>query len=365
MNSRLQKLRKLLAEKNLDAVFVSALPNIIYLTDFSDFTTMDRDGFLLITKNNQYIFTHGIYKEAVQKNVTNFEFIPILRENPISKTLKNILHNEKIKRLGFESFDLKVNEYEQLVKEIDKKILIPTKIIYELRILKSTDEIKAIKKACQLGDNAYSYILKNIRMNMTEKELALLLEVFIKKHGVEISFTSVVAFGPNASKPHHVPNNTKLKKNSLILLDFGVRLDNYCSDMTRTVFFGIATTEQKKVYRTVLESQKTAIDAIKNYLKTNKQIIGKTIDSVSREYLIQNGFPSMPHSLGHGIGLEVHESPRLTKVSEEIITDGMVFSIEPGTYLPGKFGIRIEDIYAIENNKLIQLTKSPKELIEL
>jgi len=365
MNSRLQKLRKLLIEKNLDAVFVSSLSSIIYLTNFSDFTTVDRDGFLLITKKNQYIFTHGIYKEAVEKNVKSFDLIPIQRENPISKAIKNIVNKERIKRLGFEDFDLKVNEYEKLVKEIDKNILIPMDILRELRIKKTPDEINAIKKACELGDKAYSYILKKIRTDITEKELTFLLESFIKKNGAEISFASVVAFGPNASKPHHVPGNTKLKKNNFVLLDFGVKLDTYCSDMTRTVFFGKATKEQKKAYQTVLESQELAIDFIKNNIKMKKQIIGKKVDQTSREYVIQKGFPSMPHSLGHGVGIEVHEPPRLTVLSEEKIENGMVFSVEPGIYLPEKFGIRIEDIFTIEKNKLIQLTESSKEFIEL
>jgi Xaa-Pro aminopeptidase len=258
MNLRLQKLRKLLIKNNLDAAFISSLPNIIYLTNFSDFTSLDRDGFILMTKNSQYIFTHGIYEEAVQKNVKDFELIAIQRENPISKAIKDIIHREKIKRLGFENFDLKVNEYEKLLQEIDKDILTPTTIVHDLRIIKTSVEIKAIKKACALGDKAYNYIRKKITANITEKELAFLLEMYIKQHGAQLSFDSVIAFGPNASKPHHVPGATKLKKNNFVLLDFGVKLDNYCSDMTRTIFFGTANAKQKDAYQKVLDSQKIA-----------------------------------------------------------------------------------------------------------
>jgi Xaa-Pro aminopeptidase len=365
MNPRLQKLRKFLPQENLDAIFVSSLPNIIYLTDFSDFTTFERDGFLLITQKNQYIFTHGIYKEAVEKQVKNFLLIAIKRENPISKSVSDIMEKENIKSLGFEAFDLKVSEYERLLAEVDKKILKPTTLIYKLRAQKTTDEIKALKKACALGDKAFAYILDKLTVGVTEKELALEFEYFIKSHGATLSFDTIVAFGPHASKPHHVPTDTKLKTNQFVLIDCGVKLNNYCSDMTRTVFFGKATEKQKKDYEAVLESQSLAINFIKNNLRTNEQINGKDADAITREYLIKNEHTSMPHSLGHGIGLEVHESPRLTPFSEELLETGNVFSIEPGVYFPDKFGIRIEDIFAIEDNKLITLTKSPRHFIEI
>src|SRR6266568_4314006 len=365
MNPRIQKLRNLLSVENLDAVFVSSLPNIMYLTNFSDFTTLARDGYLLITKKTQYIFTHGIYKEAVEKKVKDFTLIDIKRENPISTSIKTIIEKENVRNLGFESFDLKVNEYEQLIKKLDKKILVPTDLIHNLRIHKSSDEIKEIKKACELGDKAFEFLLKELKPGITEIELAVEFEFFIESHGADISFDSIVAFGPNASKPHHVPTNTKLKLNQFALFDCGVKLNNYCSDMTRTIFFGKALNKQMKNYNEVLVSQKEAIAFIQNKLKTEQKIIGKEVDAVTRSYLIEKGYASMPHSLGHGIGLEVHESPRLTILSEEVLQNGMVFSIEPGIYLPGKFGIRIEDIFAIENNKLIQLTNSSKELLEL
>ncbi len=365
MNLRLQKLRKLLTEEKLDAVFISSLPNIIYLSGFSDFSTFDRDGFLLVTKTKQYIFTHGIYKEAVEQHVKNFTLIDIKRENTIGQAIKNIVVQEKINLLGFEAFDLKVNEYDRLIKEIDKNILMPTTIIHQLRIEKTHEEIKAIKKACQLGDKTFDFIITKIKLGVTEIEIAVALEFFIKNLGAVLSFDSVIAFGANASKPHHVPTKKKLQTNSFVLLDFGVKLNNYCSDMTRTIFFGNASAKQKQVYLSVLESQQEAIVLIKNNLKTKQQIIGKQADTVSREYLINKGYPSIPHSLGHGIGIELHEPPRLTPLSDEILEAGMVFSIEPGIYLPGKFGVRIEDLFAIEANKLIQLTNSPKNFIEL
>jgi Xaa-Pro aminopeptidase len=366
MNVRLESLRNLLREKNLDAVFISSIPSIIYLTNFAEFTTTDRDGYVLVTKKNQYIFTHGIYKEAVQKQVTDFTLISIKRENPISNAIKTIIQDENIKQLGFESFELKVSEYERLIKEVDKKILIGIDLISQLRIQKAPEEIKTIKKACSLGDKAYSYILKYIKAGITEKELAFELEMFIKKNGADLSFSSVVAFGIHTSQPHYVPTDFKLKRNTLVLLDFGIKIDNYCSDMTRTVFFGKVTEKQKKVYETVLDAQEKASKKIQSLIINSKSPIkANEIDNISREYILSQSFPSIPHSLGHGIGLEVHEPPRLTPVSNDTLKPGMVFSIEPGIYLPDEFGIRIEDLYTIENDRLIQLTKSPKKFPEI
>ena len=365
MNLRLEKLRELLVQENLDAVLISAIPNITYLTNFSGFFIEDRDAYLLITKTKQYIFTHGIYKEAVQQQIKHFELISIQRENPINVALEKLIKNEKIKKLGFESFDLKVNEYNNLIKQIDKQLLMPIDLVGKLRIIKTTQEINAIRNACKIGDQAFAFILDKLKPNVTEKQIAVELEFFIKRQGADISFSPIVAFGVNASQPHHVVTNAKLKQNTLVLLDFGVKLDNYCSDMTRTVFFGEGSMTQKKVYQTVLDAQQKAAEFIKEKIAKKDAVNAKDVDMIAREYIINNGFSTIPHSLGHGIGLEVHEAPHLTTVSNDILKHGMVFSIEPGIYLPGEFGVRIEDLFAIEKNKLVQLTNAPKTLIEI
>jgi Xaa-Pro aminopeptidase len=364
MNSRLQSLRKLLSEKNLDAVLVSALPNITYLTRFSGFTIEDRDAYLLITKNNQYIFTHPIYKEVAEKDFKNFELVEMKRENPMNVAIKNIIEKEKIKRMGFEAFDVKVNEYESLTKNINKKNLESTDLLGTLRTIKDKSEVLAIKKSCELGDKTFDFIITKLKTGITEIELAVEIEYFIKRHNADISFTPIVAFGQNASQPHHVPDTTKLKKNTFVLFDFGAKLNNYCSDMTRTICYGKATEKQKKIYHAVLHAQLASVNYLKNKLLNEQPIHAPTIDQVGRDYISAQGYIPFTHS-SHGIGLNVHESPHIYPVSKDIMADGMVFSIEPGIYLPKEFGVRIEDIYAIENNKLIELTKSLKEFIEI
>lgn len=369
MDSRLKDLRKILKEETLDAVFISSLPNITYLTGYSGFSSQDRDAFLLITQKEQYIFTHGIYKEDVKQKVKNFTLIEMRRENPINTAIKNLVDEHNIKKLGFESFDLKVAEYDRLTKQLPKKLLKPVDLIEELRIYKSTDEIAALKKACKLGDKAFTYILTQLKNGITESELAARLEFYIKSQGADISFETIVAFEENAAHPHHVPTTKKLTNNSFVLFDFGVLYENYCSDMTRTVSFGKASEEKKRIYETVYNAQKKAIEFLNSQLSSlssgNKKLKTSNIDKAAREYIISCGYPSIPHSLGHGIGLEVHEGPRLTPVSDEILEEGMVFSIEPGIYLHGNTGVRIEDLFAIENNSLIQLTTSPSNLLEL
>lgn len=364
MNLRLQKLRKLLEEKKLDAVLISSLTNITYITNFSGFTTEDRDAYLLITKKKKYIFTHAIYREIAEKDFKEFILVIIKREIPLSNALKEIIEKEKINKLGFEAFDLTVSDFDRLTKQINKKQLVSVDVIGTLRIKKDTKEIQAIKKACALGDKTFLHICKQVKQGITEKELATEIEFFIKRHGADISFTPIVAFGPNASQPHHVPDQTTLTKNNFVLFDFGTKLNNYCSDMTRTIFFGKPSEEQKKLYHTVRKAQLTSIDYLKNKLKRHEDIHAPTIDQVGRDYITEQGYIPFSHS-SHGIGLNVHESPHIYPSSSDYMDDGMVFSIEPGIYFPGEFGVRIEDIFAIEKNKLVQLTNASRTLLEI
>jgi Xaa-Pro aminopeptidase len=189
--------------------------------------------------------------------------------------------------------------------------------------------------------------------------------MFIKQHHAELSFNTIVAFAENGAYIHHKTGDKKLTANSPILIDFGVRFSNYCSDMSRTFFFGKATNEQKDAYQTVLASQEKAIEFIQKKLDKKEAINLSDVDLIARDYMIKKNYDSLPHALGHGIGLEVHESPRLSPASDDIINEGMVFSIEPGIYRLNKFGIRIEDIFAIEENKLVQLTNSSRKLREI
>lgn len=234
------------------------------------------------------------------------------------------------------------------------------------RAIKTPEEILKIKKACAIGDKIYSQILKIVKIGITEKELASEIIRFIRKNNARLSFRPIVSFGKNSFEVHHKPTNLKLKKNhGFVMIDLGTKVNGYCSDMTRTVFFGKASGKQKKIYRTVLNTQKIAIDFILNHSNDTYHRRAKEADRVARDYIIKKGFPPFPHTLGHGIGKKVHEGFRLGPKSKTILKDGMVFTIEPGIYIKNYGGVRIEDVFYLNKGKLIQLTKSPKNLIEL
>ena len=362
MKTRLSKVQKQIVKHVSNAILISKTENITYLTNFSGFSKDEREAFLFITKNKQYILTDGRYSTAVKNQIKEFELIEISPKNPMIKILNALKTKHKIKTFGLEENNLTVSEHKKISKHFNDTY---HHSVSNLRIIKSKSEINAIEKACELGDKTFDYILKKIKKGISEKELAFEIEFFIKKHGADISFPPIVAFGKNSAIPHHVPtmNYEPLTTNSIVLLDFGVRLNNYCSDMTRTVFFGKPTPEQKRIYQTVLEAQKLAIDHLGRWQAEQlRSHDSSEVDRIARDYIISKGYPTIPHSLGHGIGIEVHEAPRLSPKSKDILKKNMVFTIEPGIYITGSGGVRIEDVVVLEKNKVRLLTHSPKNL---
>ncbi len=343
--ARVNQLKKDIKKHDLDAIFISSHSSITYLTGYSNFSNIEREAYIFIGEDFAYIITDGRYAEAIQKQVPHLK----LFERGNGKSIKDLFkkHSE-VKKLGIEEDNLTVTEHKMLKKHFKN-----LKHFNLNRSIKDDEEIEKIEKACQLGDRAFKFILGKIKSGITEKELAFEIEFFIKKNGAELSFPTIVAFGKNSSIPHHQTGDTKLEKGNFVLLDFGVKLNDYCSDMTRTVFFGKPSSKHLKMYDTVLNAQQKAVELIKKgERKTSK------IDKAARDYIISKDYPSIPHSLGHGIGLEVHESPHLSPRSKEELKEGMVFSIEPGIYLPGFGGVRIEDLFVLEKKGLRRLTKS-------
>lgn len=385
MNSRLlrlKKLQKLIAKQKLDAALITNPYDISYFTGFSNFSTEEREGYLLVTEKKAYIITDGRYDEAVKKQTSGFEVLVRSAGNSAYTIFSKLAKKHTLVTVGFDEHNLTVAEYVKLWDVFQKLIPFSAK---ELRVKKDSKEIEMIKKACRLGDKAYTFIQTKLRTSITEKQLATELEFFIKQEGADLSFPTIVAFGKNASVPHHQTSDKQLKTNDFVLLDFGVKFENYCSDMTRTLVFGKASEKQKKMYQTVLGAQQAAIDYIESIYsstksggrvekqdssrlantRSNNNILVSEIDKTARDYIISKRYPTIPHSLGHGIGLEVHEAPSLSPTPKEILEEGMVFSIEPGIYIPDFGGVRIEDLFAILDGKLVQLTKSSKNLTEM
>lgn len=358
--NRIHQMRKKLLKAKLDAVFISSVSNIEYLTGYSNFSKDERETYIFLGEDFGYIITDGRYSEAIKKEVPHLK----LFERGGSKSTEDLLkkHKKEIKVLGIEEDNLTISEH-KIIKKHFKNIRHFS--VGHLRSIKQKEEIEKIKKACQIGDLAFKFILTKIKLGVREKDIDRELEKFIKDQGSEFSFPAIVAFGKNSSVPHHQTGNTKLNSGDIVLLDFGVRWENYCSDMTRTIFFGEPSEKQKEIYRVVLEAQQKAAEFLNHKIKLGKKVTGAEVDKVAREYIRSKGYPDIPHSLGHGIGLEVHEHPYLSSKSKEEIKPGMVFSIEPGIYIPNFGGVRIEDLFVLEKNGLRQLTTSSKEIIQL
>lgn len=359
---RIEQFKKDLGKK-LDGVLITSVSNITYLTGYSNFSVEEREAYLLLTKDKSYIFTDARYAEAIKKSVPHFELKEINQKTPLKEIILNLSKKHDLIKIGIEEDDLKVTEHKFFSKHFNSLKKFETQ---KSRSVKTDEEIKLIKKACQIGDKAFEYILNQIKIGISEKELASKLEIFIKKQdGAALSFETIVAFGPNSSVPHHQTGDTMLKNKNgqFVLLDFGVKYKNYCSDMTRTVFFGPASGKQKKIYEVVLVAQHKAVEYIQE--NCNKEIILSKVDKVAREYITSKGFPSIPHSLGHGIGLQVHEHPSLSPKSKDILKPGMVFSIEPGIYLEEFGGVRIEDLFVFDGKKVKSLTNASKKLTHI
>lgn len=348
--------------KNADAYLVSSTTNINYLSKFSGFSAIEREGYILITKKRNYIITDGRYTQAVKNTVQDFEIIEISSKNTLDYVFEKLISKNRIKTLAVEEENLTVKEYKKLLKYFKKIVGFN---LDKSRSVKNKKEVALIEKACKLTDRTFEFLIKKIKVGITEKELSEEIYYFAKRNNADISFGPIVAFGKNSAIPHHKSGNLKLESSDIILMDFGTKIDNYCSDMTRTVFFGKPTNAQKKAYNIVLRSQEKAIEFLNSGLSNKIEIKASDIDEVARNYITSQGYPSISHSLGHGIGLEVHESPRISPKSKDILKQGMVFSIEPGIYFPEEFGIRIEDLVLIEKNKLKILTNSRKNIIEL
>lgn len=361
MKNRILKVKEKIKDTN-DAVLVSSIPNIIYLTGFSGFSKDEREAYLLITKDKEYLLTDGRYIEAVKK-IPNFKIIETPPTVSLYESTKELIKKNRITKVAIEENNLTILEHKRLFEHSNDS---DHCIVSAIRLIKDSDEIKNIKEACKLADRAIKHIISKIKIGITEKELASTIEFFIRKQGSDISFKPVVAFAQNSAIPHHEASDRKLKKGEIVLVDLGAKINNYCSDITRVFFMGKATNEQKIIYETALSAQKKSIEDLYNKLVYYTcEIPAKDIDLIARKYIISKGFPSIPHGLGHGVGIEIHESPRLSPKSADILKPGMVFTIEPGIYLKEVGGVRIEDVIALTEKGVEILTTFPKELIEL
>ena len=352
--NKLTKIRKKMSECSIDALIVFDELNQRYLSDFA-FT----DGFLLLTANNAYLITDFRYREMAEK-FANREY-KILCPTDRNEFVNGILSNEECKTLGFEGGFVSYNLYKTLSEKYPEVDLVNIGDMIEVvRQVKTPEEIRIIQKAQDITDGAFAHILKVLNYNMTEQDVAVELEYAMRKAGAEgFSFDTISVSGDASSLPHGTPRNVKLKR-GFLTMDFGAKLEGYCSDMTRTVVIGNADAEMKKLYNTVLKAQLSAIDLLKEGVDCGEA------DKVARDIIDKEYKGCFGHSLGHSVGLFVHEKPTLSPKSfGRALRVGEIVTVEPGIYLAGKYGCRIEDMVAIEKNGVYNFTNSPKDLIEI
>ena len=355
--SRFDKIAANLQKYDLDAMMVTSAPNRLYATGFRSSA-----GLALITADASYFFTDSRYIEAASKAVTGGEVRETNRENPLSKLVSELVARHGIKRLGFEEQYMTVSELENTWKKNLSCQLIPaTALLTELRSVKDAEEVKTLIAAQRIAERALAEVLDFIKVGRTEKEIAAYLQYKMLTFGSEKnSFDPIVVSGPNSSLPHGVPTTKAVEAGDFITMDFGCVLGGYCSDMTRTVAVGHVTEEMDKVYHTVLNAQLAGIATAK------AGITGRAVHEAAARVIGDAGYGAyFGHGFGHGLGVEVHEQPGANLNNDKPLPVGAVISAEPGIYLPGKFGVRIEDVLVIEENGCLDIMEAPKKLLIL
>ena len=352
----IEKYQSLLENGEVDALLLTSVYNRLYAAQYRV-----AEGVAVVTREGAYYFTDSRYIEAAEKNLKGFTVRMTHPGSSEIERINEVIGEHTIKKLGFEENDMTYGDYLRY-NEALHAVLVPMQAkIDAFRATKEPWEIELMRKAQAITDQTFSELCKIIQAGMTEKELEAELLYRLYKHGAEgPSFDPIVVSGPNTSLPHGVPGERKLEFGDFITMDFGCIYGGYCSDMTRTVALGFVSEEMDKVYKTVLKAQLAGIAA------TKAGVAGRDIDGAARKVIADAGYGEyFGHGYGHSLGILIHESPNANTRNDQPMPAGAVVSAEPGIYLPGKFGVRIEDVTVITEQGCEVLTKSPKNLIIL
>lgn len=340
---------------SVQALLVSDGFNMRYLSGFSG-----GEGYVYLSKKQKVIITDSRYTVQAEQESGDFKILQSAQNE--LELLNGLLREDGVSRLGYESEVVTASEYFKWRAALSVDELVPAgNEITKLRWVKENWELLRIKEAEAIGDRAFSHILNIIKPGMTELSIAANLEFFMKENGAErLSFDTIVASGIHSAMPHAQPTGKKIEMGDFITMDFGCVYQGYCSDMTRTIVMGKASPEQKKIYKVVLEAQNAALD----YIREGR--IGQDTDRVAREVIEKAGYgDSFGHGLGHSVGLYIHEEPRFSPRDDSVICEGMVVTVEPGIYVKGFGGVRIEDLVVVTGSGCENFTHSRKDLIEL
>ncbi len=354
--TNLQKIQAALTPAGLDAILLRGEKNRYYATGFHSSA-----GMCVVTPKEAFFVTDSRYIEAAHNRIHGFTIGQNTMEMPEKSWLEQIVRDCGITMLGFEDEEISYAGFEKLRGEV-KAVLSPAQsILRALRAVKSPEEQDKMRRAQKLADGVFTELLDFIRPGMTEKRVAAEITYRLLLHGAEgNSFDPIVVGGANSSMPHGVPGDYVLQKGDFLTMDFGCLLEGYCSDMTRTIALGAPTDEMRRVYGVVLEAQKAGIAAYRAGVK------GCEVDGAARKVISDAGYGEyFGHSFGHSLGLDIHEPPNAMPTNNDPLPAGAVISAEPGIYLPGRFGVRIEDVIVLREDGCEDITKAPKELIIL
>lgn len=351
---RVNKVREKLVELEIDALLVTNMYNVRYLANFTGTT-----GLAVITKEQAYFVTDFRYTEQAAEQAKGFEIIK--NEGLIFEEVARIVEKDNIQKMGFEETNITFATYTKIKELMNCDLLPITGLVEKIREVKSEDEIAIIQKAVQITEKAYDYILGYIKPGMTEIEIANELDFYMRGLGATgVSFDTIVASGVRSAMPHGVASEKKIEEGDMVTIDFGCYYKGYVSDMTRTFAVGDPGEELKKIYDIVLQANLRVTEAAK------AGITGAELDAVARDYITEHGYgEAFGHTTGHGIGLEVHEGPAISFRNEEKLVVNNVITNEPGIYIPGLGGVRIEDDLVIKKDGNVNLMTTSKELIIL
>lgn len=348
-------LRNIMESRGLDGVLLLSLENIRY---FSGFT--GSDAVFLLTSKEAFFLTDSRYWTQAEEEVHDSQ---IIRYKKKIDGIVTLLLNLNSKRVGFESPSLPFSLYQSLVEKLGTQIeLVPLeRELRNLRALKDESELSLIRSAIEIASEAFLHILKLLKAGAEERQLSLEMEFFMKHRGAEATgFDIIVASGPRSALPHGRASDKKIETGDFVLIDFGSRFKGYHSDQTRTVFCGFSSLEQRKIYETVKVAHDRAIEKIRPGIQIRE------VDQVARDYIQSQGYGEyFGHGTGHGIGLAVHEDPVVNGENQDLLQEGMVFTIEPGIYIPGWGGVRIEDMVRVTSTGAEILTYLPLDLMEI
>ncbi|MBW1649881.1 MAG: aminopeptidase P family protein [Deltaproteobacteria bacterium] len=364
IKKRLSKMKKALFTKNIEAFIVASAENRRYLSGFTaaDNQPDELAGIIIITQDKAILITDFRYEIQAEAEIDSAYQLYIYKKNLLAETA-DIIKKLNPSAVGFESYRLTYFMYKKLIehfkeKEVKAAFVPGDNIVEDIRIIKEEVEIKLIKNSLDIAESAFADFMKKFKLGVSEKEAAWLLEQEMRKKGAdELSFSIIAASGPNAAIPHAICSDRVFKKGETILFDWGVKKDGYCSDISRTFIFGMTDNLLKEAFNAVLEAQNKAIALIKPGANS------VDIDNAARKHIDDMGFKEkFGHALGHGVGLNVHEAPRINRIDNTILKKGMVFTVEPGIYIKNYGGIRLENMVAVTKEGAQVLNSSEPSL---